>query len=71
MQYIFRGLVILNYNEEFKDLTLPMHEDYDGLPNFNMCKFITEDYKYLADFFDTIHRHQLGEDVVLEDVEQW
>lgn len=70
MKYTFRGLVILDYNEEYKDLTLPIHEEY-GLPNFNMCKFITEDYKLLANFFDTIHRHQLGEDVVLEDVEQW
>ena len=66
MRYIFRGLVILEYHPLTKELTAPA---VDGFANINMCKFITEDYELLAQYFNTIHMHSLGNDVKLEDIE--
>ena len=57
MKYIFRGLVILHYNEETKQVEAPMHDDVQGLANFNHCKFIPEDYVYMADFFNVAYAH--------------
>jgi predicted RNA-binding protein len=38
------------------------------IPAFDFCKFIDEDYKLLAKFFDTVYRHTQGEDVELDDI---
>lgn len=56
MKYYFRGLVILDYDEETKELTTPV--DIDGIPNFNNCKFIQEDFQLLQNFFTAINIHQ-------------
>ena len=57
MKYIFRGLVILDYNEETKQVEAPMYNDVPTLANFNHCKFIADDYVQLADFFNTAYAH--------------
>lgn len=67
MKFIFRGLTVLDYNAETKDMVVPTDED--GLTNFNLCQFIPEDYKLLARFFETAYKHtQLGDIVDLTDI---
>jgi len=76
MKYIFRGLVIFDYNPKTKQIDAP--NKFEELPhttkyliaNFNMCKFIPEDYVYMADFFTRAYAHATGaEDVDLTDIE--
>jgi len=70
MKFIFRGLVVLEYNPETKQTEAPMHEDIDTLANFNHCKFVPEDYAYMADFFDAAYAHATGvPNVDLADIE--
>ena len=57
MKYIFRGLVLFEYNPETKQIEAPMHDAIDTLANFNHCKFIPDDYVQLADFFNTAYAH--------------
>ncbi len=70
MKYIFRGLVVFDYDPDTKELTVPVDPD-TGIPNLNMCKFILEDYGLLQDFLQQIKYHVEGfcynED--LEDIE--
>lgn len=70
MKFIFRGYTIFEYfpNREFGDKVV-QHKVYDSIPAFNFCRFIDEDYKLLAQFFDTAYRHIQGEDVELKDIE--
>lgn len=76
MNYIFRGLVILEYNPETKQVEAPNRhvewgQEYnDGPANFNKCHFVPEDYVYLAEFFARAHAHATGDmDMTLEDIE--
>lgn len=67
MKFIFRGLTVLDYNAETKDMRAPIE---DGIFVFNFCSFIPEDYKLLARFFETAYKHtQLGDIVDLTDIE--
>lgn len=50
MKYYFRGRLILEYDIEKKDLRVT--ED------FNICKFIPEDYLLIAEFMDKIYKLQ-------------
>jgi hypothetical protein len=64
MKYYFRGLLILKYDIQWKDLKVT--ED------FNKCKFIAEDYLLIAEFMDKIYKLQTGIPVAegeLKDIE--
>jgi len=52
MKFYFRALLIVDYDIEKRELTIT--------DDFKMCKFIPEDYKLLAEFFDTIYKLQTG-----------
>jgi len=60
MKYYFRGRLILEYDIERKDLRVT--ED------FNICKFIPEDYLLIAEFMDKIYRLQMGMSVTDEEL---
>lgn len=66
MKFIYRGLVIFDYQPELKLVTTRQNPDCK-IPNFNRCCFQPEDYKLMAQFFDAVHRHLAGEDVDLKD----
>ncbi len=68
MKYYFRGMVILDYDEETKDLTVPVDKD-TGIPNLNMCNFIPEDFQLLKNFFTAITIHQVHPNMEFEDIE--
>lgn len=66
MKYIFRGLVVFEYQPEKKEVVLVKD---NGMANWDMCQFITEDWKLLSKFFETVHRHRSGEQIELKDIE--
>jgi predicted RNA-binding protein len=68
MKYIFRGIVVFEYNPEAK-FDKVIEGQIHGLHAFNYCGMIPEDYKLLGEFFDKVYRHTQGEDVLLEDIE--
>ena len=73
MKYIFRGNTIFEYipNELKRNRGKVKQHKIDGLPvaGFDYCRFIDEDYKLLAEFFNTVYRHTQGECVELKDIE--
>jgi len=73
MKYIFRGITVFEYRPDDKYDKVIEHTraGYSGpdCPTFNFCKMIPEDYRLLAQFFDTVYRHTQGEDVELKDIE--
>ena len=68
MKYIFRGNIIFHYdpNVHYDKVIQPTISG--AIPAFDFCKFIDEDYKLLAQFFDTVYRHTQGEDIQLDDI---
>jgi len=69
MKYIFRGNVLFEYRPDDKFDKVIEHTRGNGAPVFNFCKMIPEDYRLLAQFFDTVYRHTQGEAVELTDIE--
>jgi len=72
MKYIFRGHIVFEYipNEERRIKgCVEQHKIHDVIPAFDFCRMIPEDYRILAEFFDTVYRHTQGEDVELKDIE--
>ena len=69
MKYIFRGNVVFEYKPNDKYDKVVQGQISGGIAAFDFCKMIDEDYKLLANFFDTVYRHTQGEDVPLEDIE--
>lgn len=69
MKYIFRGIVVFEYDPNAKFDKVKHGETKTGIPAFDFCSMIDEDYKLLGQFFDTVYRHTQGEDVTLEDIE--
>lgn len=59
MKYIFRGIVVFDYNPITKSMSSP--ETKHGLNSFNFCSFVAEDYILLSDFFKTAHLHATGQ----------
>lgn len=53
MKYYFRGLLILEYDPKM-DKTIMYNE-------FNVCKFINDDYRLLAEFFEKIRKYRMKE----------
>jgi len=68
MNFYFRGLHILAYDPEWKDLTTPVDPD-TGVPHFNKCKFIPADFALLTTFMDRCKQHAEGVHITLEDIE--
>ena len=59
MTFFFRGVVVFEYDPDFKEVEVP-NDKYEW-GNFNYCKFIPEDYKLIAEFFNKIHQYETGE----------
>jgi hypothetical protein len=58
MKYYFRGIVIFHYQPETKEMLTPTK---DGLPSFNFCQYIPDDYLLMSDFFKMAHLHAIGQ----------
>jgi len=69
MKYIFRGNTIFEYKPEEKFNKVIQHKISGVIAGFDFCRMVDEDYKFLGQFFDTVHRHTQGEDVKLLDIE--
>lgn len=69
MKYIFRGYIVFEYNPGDKFNKVIQGKVDDRIPAFDFCKMIDEDYRLLAEFFNTVYRHTQGEDVILKDIE--
>lgn len=67
MKYIFRDHVIFEYIPDGVQKVI-QHKIHDILPGFDYCRMIPEDYKLLAEFFDTVYKHINGENVELKDI---
>jgi hypothetical protein len=68
MRYIFRGVVVFEYDPNAKFDKVKQRKHLDVIPAFDHCKMIDEDYKLIGEFFDKVYRHTQGENVTLEDV---
>lgn len=69
MKYIFRGHTVFEYSPDAHYDKVIQPNISGNIPAFDFCKFIDEDYKLLAQFFDTVYKHTQGEDVDLNDIE--
>ena len=70
MKYIFRGVVVFDYNPKTNLMKIPNTEGIGN--NFNFCKFIPEDYKLMSEFFQRIYFHSrfnIVDDEILKDYE--
>jgi hypothetical protein len=69
MKYVFRGNVVFEYdpNDQYDKVKQGVIDG--GIPAFDYCRMIPEDYRLLGEFFDRVYRHIQGEDVTLEDIE--
>lgn len=69
MKYIFRGVVVFEYDPATKQMSCGQ-SDYNG-NHFNYCRFVPEDYELLSKFFTTAHQHATGvlHESFLKDVE--
>lgn len=66
MKYIFRGIIVFEYDEELKEVI--QGKVHNLIPAFDHCIFISKDYKLISEFFDKAYRHKEGEDVDLSDI---
>lgn len=57
-KFSFRGLDVFVFNTENKTITSGL---VGGIPAFNLCGFIQEDYSLLSVYFANIHRFMEGE----------
>jgi hypothetical protein len=69
MKFIFRNLIVFEYEPTAKYQKVKQVVLYDTIPAFNHCSMIPEDYRLLSEFFDKVYRHINGEDVDLKDIE--
>jgi len=68
MKYIFRGHIVFEYDQDRKEVF--QHEIKGiGIPAFDFCRWIPEDYRLLAEFFTIAHKHAIGEEVELKNFE--
>lgn len=61
MKFIFRNHIIFEYLPDGIEKVI-QHKVHGIIPAFDYCRMIDEDYKFLAVFFDKVHRHINGED---------
>lgn len=66
MKYIFRGHIVFEYvpTATFDKVR---QNKMSGMPAFDYCSMIDEDYKLLGEFFTTVYKHTQGENVELKD----
>ena len=57
MKYIYRNLVIVEYNEETKQIKFPKE---DGIVNITHVRLLIEDTKLLEVFFHNAYLDQMG-----------
>ena len=69
MKYIFRGIIIFEYQPDNKYDKVIQGDVGNNTPAFNFCKMIPEDYKLLGEFFTNVYKHTQGEDIELKDIE--
>lgn len=69
MKYVFRGNIVFEYIPDAKRDKVIQHQVHGQIPAFDYCIMIPEDYKLLAQFFDTVYRHIQGEEIELKDIE--
>ena len=68
MKYVFRGIVVFEYNPNAKYDKVIHGKNEVGTPAFDFCIMNDNCYKLLGEFFNTVYRHTQGEDVTLEDI---
>jgi predicted RNA-binding protein len=68
MKYIFRGIVVFEYDPNAKYDKVKQGKHLDTIPAFDHCSMINEDYQLLGEFFNIVYRHTQGEDVELKDI---
>jgi hypothetical protein len=65
MKYIFRGVVVFDYDPILKQMKVPNRLPLEGggyhNNNFNHCMFIADDYALIAQFFHQAHLHATGQ----------
>lgn len=66
MKYIFREIVVFEYNPTTKKITQGSIEGV--IPAFDFCSMIPEDYKLLGEFFTKAYQHINGENIDLSDI---
>lgn len=75
MSFVFRGHTVFEYIpkgiEGFHTSGVVIQHKIKGcdIPAFDFCNFINEDYKLMAQFFNTAYHHLEGENVELKDIE--
>ena len=69
MKYVFRSIVVFEYDPNAKYDKVKHGETKNGTPAFDFCSMIDEDYKLLGEYFNTVYRHTQREDVELKDIE--
>jgi hypothetical protein len=69
MKYIFRGYTVFEYIPNNPGDKVIQHQIHGGIAAFDYCRFITEDYNHLSNFFDAVYRHIQGENIELKDIE--
>lgn len=68
MKFIFRGHTVFEYVPDREGDKVVQHKLHFTIPMFDYCRMVNEDYKLLAQFFDTVYRHTQGEMVDLKDI---
>lgn len=61
MKFIFRGLLIIEYDEYTSRVKV--------YPEFNQCGFLPIDYWFIGEFFEKVNSHLIGSTVELNDIE--
>ena len=59
MRYIFRGIVVFEYDPLTKLMNNPYTEH--GLNSFNFCKYVPEDYILISNFFRDAYLHSINQ----------
>jgi len=67
MKYVYRGLVLFDYNEETGEMLTTNYEGTD-IPNINMCRYDDECYELMEQFFKNINEHRKDNTFKLEDI---
>ena len=69
MRYMYRGICIAHYDEEFKQVDFPNDEFEHG--NIRNVRLLPEDFQLLEQFFNNAYLHATGRaaDADMTDIE--
>lgn len=67
MKYIFRGLLVLEYDENTGKLVTDLVAGTD-MPVINFCNYIDEDFEIMENFFRDIKLFREGRITKLKDI---